>query len=203
MPRAVLVLLVTLTVPMAALWGCAGTQEPPPDLPTNPPPDDSSMAEPALPPLPAGHVWRVEVMRVMSPGMGAFLQRLDVREKLDDNGSFIGFEILRLKGDPALWKGADLKTGDVITRVNGVSVEHYKDVFKVWQSMATAPSLEVSYRRNGVARLLRLDIHDEGQDAGVPPAATTPARAWPASSAPASAAPPAAAAAPAGSASKP
>ena len=75
MPRAVLVLLVTLTVPMAALWGCAGTQEPPPDLPTNPPPDDSSMAEPALPPLPAGHVWRVEVMRVMSPGMGAFLQK--------------------------------------------------------------------------------------------------------------------------------
>lgn len=179
--RAFSILLLTLALPMATAWGCAGTQEPPPDLPSGPSTESSAVAEPALPPLPKGHVWRVEVMRVMSPGMGSFLQRLDVREKLDGDGRFIGFEILRLKGDPTFWQGSELRTGDVITSVNGVPVEHYKDVFKVWQSLATVTTLEVSYTRNGKPMFLRLEIHDEGEDAGAIRATTAAAAssAWP------------------------
>lgn len=164
--------------------GCAGTQEPAPDVPSGPTAEVSAVAEPVLPPLPKGHVWRVEVMKVMSPGMGAFLGRLDVREKLDADGNFTGFEILRLKGDPGFWQGSELRTGDVLTRVNGVSVEHYKDVFKVWQSLATATTLEVSYVRGGKPMMFRLEIHDEEGDAGAPApkAPPQPKPAWPAQS---------------------
>lgn len=184
---------------MATAWGCAGTQEPPAEMPAGPSAETSAAAEPSLPPLPKGHVWRVEVMRVMSPGMGTFLQRLEVREKLEGEGNFVGFEILRLKGDPTFWQGSELRTGDVLTRVNGVSVEHYKDVFKVWQSLATATLLEVSYTRNGKPMLLRLEIHDDGEDAGTPGAAASqPKTSWPAQSSSASVSTP-----PAGSVSAP
>jgi hypothetical protein len=142
---------------------CGASPEPPAETPrpatSRPPP------EPGLPPLAAGHAWRVEVMRVMSPGMGAFLQRLEVREQLVD-GRFRGFRIMDLRGDPGFWRGTDLKPGDVVTRVNGRSIGHYKEAYKVWQSLATANLLEVEYERAGRPSVWRLVIHDEEKDGG-------------------------------------
>jgi len=99
-----------------------------------------------------------------------FLRRIDVRERLTEDGKFIGFEILRFKGEPSFWQGVDLRAGDVVLRVNGAPIGHYGQAFKVWQSLATAPSLVVTYDRAGQSRELRLEIHDEAMDAGGPPA---------------------------------
>ena len=142
--------------------------------------------DPALPPLPPGHVWRVQVMRVMSPGLGTFLQRLEVKEKLSDDAQFQGWEVIRLKGDPLFWQGVDLRPGDVILRVNGKVIGHYNEAYRVWKSLATASTIEVVYLRGSQQRELRYEIHDETPAPGtsaapVPSPTASPSQsAWPA-----------------------
>ncbi len=114
-------------------------------------------------------------MKVMSPGMGAFLQKIDVEQVLD-NGKFHGFRIVALHGDPSFWKGSGLQVGDVITTVNGQPIGHYDQAYEVWRQLATAPELVVDYERGGQPKQLRLVIHDEDEVPGgvKPPAAEAP-----------------------------
>jgi len=128
-------------------------------------------ADPELPKLPPGHVWREQVMRVMSPGLGAFLQRIEVKEKLSDDDQFQGWEVVRLKGEPQFWKGVDLRVGDVILRVNGRVIGHYNEAYKVWKQLATAPTIEIVYQRGTQQRELRSEIH---ADPGAPGSSVTP-----------------------------
>jgi hypothetical protein len=107
-------------------------------------------------------------MQVMSPGLGAFLQRVDVKEKMVD-GRFHGFQILALQGDPSFWDGVDLKVGDVVTSVNGGPIGHYDEALRVWQSLLTAPEILVAYERGAEARTLRIIVHEDDESA---PAAT-------------------------------
>lgn len=170
-------------VVVASVAGCAGTQEPPPASPESseaaPPPP------PALAPLPKGHVWRAQVMEVMSPGLGAFLQRVEVKEQLVE-GQFAGFKILALRGEPGFWEGVDLQVGDVIKTVNGESIGHYDKAYDVWRSLVTAPEILVAYDRGQEQRELRILIHDEeepgeaeGGGASPPPEVKAPAPAEP------------------------
>jgi hypothetical protein len=106
-----------------------------------------------------------------------FLRRIEVREKLTDDGKFIGFEVVRLKGDPTFWQGVDLRPNDLILRVNGQPIGHYSQAFKLWQSMATAPMLVVTFERAGQPHEYRLQIHDDSPDGGAPPA--PPVSGWP------------------------
>lgn len=137
-------------------------------------------------------------MKVMSPGMGAFLQRLDVREQMVD-GKFHGFRILELR-DPAFWKGVDLRVGDVVTSVNGQPIGHYEQAFKVWQSLAVANKIVVAYERGTEQRQLTLVIHEDNEDpatigkssAQQSPSPAANAKSSEAPKPPASAAPPAA-----------
>ena len=98
----------------------------------------------------------------MSPGLGAFLQRVDVVEKMV-NGSFHGFQLLALYGDPEFWAGSDLQVGDVVTRVNGAPIGHYEEAFRVWQSLLNAGEIVVSYERNGQPREVRIVVHEDDE----------------------------------------
>ena len=135
------------------------TAEAPPPLP-----------EPSA--LPKGHVWRYQVMEELSPGLGAFLQRLDVKEKMVD-GRFYGFQIVALTGDPDFWQGTDLRAGDVITSVNASPIGHYDEAFRVWQSLATAPQIVVAYERGTEQREIRIIIHEDDDSASKAPPADT------------------------------
>jgi type II secretory pathway component PulC len=160
---------------VAALLGiaaCGGSQQPATEPRSSG--AETVAPEPELSKLPAGHVWRVQVMRVMSPGLGAFLQRIEVKEKLSDDEQFVGWEVLRLKGDPLFWQGVDLKPGDVILRVNGRVIGHYNEAYKVWKQLATVPSIEIIFQRGDQQRELRYEIHDESAAPGAS-AAPTPA----------------------------
>jgi len=107
-------------------------------------------------------------MKVLSPGMAVFLQRLEVEKVLKD-GKFHGFRIVALHGDPAFWRPSGLQVGDVITSVNGQPIGHYDQAYAVWTQLATAEELQVAYERGGQAREFRLRIHDEDEivDGGV------------------------------------
>lgn len=143
---------------MVAGPACGGSQ-PEAETPQAPPPPPPAPEPDALP---DGHAWRYQVMEVMSPGLGAFLRRLDVKEKLVD-GRFHGFQVMQLRGDPAFWEGSDIRVGDVVTRVNGGEIRHYDQAFKIWQSLATVNEIVIAYERRGEPREFRIIVHEDDE----------------------------------------
>jgi type II secretory pathway component PulC len=126
--------------------------------------------------VPQGAIRRSSVRAVLAQGPGAFLQRVS----LDDQavftaGKFHGFRVARLN-DAEMFKGVDLKPGDVVTRVNGFPIEHPEEALQAFNSLEVASELRVEYEREGVPRQLRYAIVDD-----VPPASPAPASKAPAS----------------------
>jgi type II secretory pathway component PulC len=74
-------------------------------------------------------------------------------------GKFHGFRIGALKGKD--WQGVDLKAGDVVTRVNGFTVERPENAFEAFQSLEVASELRVDFERDGEPRSLRYAIVDD------------------------------------------
>jgi hypothetical protein len=141
-------------------------------------------AEPPEPPLPPNALRRSAVRRAVADGVGAFLQRVEIDDRpVFAAGKFHGFRIAALKGDPRFWRGVDLRPGDVVTRVNGLAIEHPEDAMQALQSLEVASELRVEYERSGEPRELRFTIVD---DDGPPPVQSASAKAAP----PASATPP-------------
>ena len=111
--------------------------------------------------LPANAIRRSSVQAVLSAGPGAFLQNIAV----DDHavflaGKFHGFRIAALHGDS--WAGIDLRPGDVVTRVNGFSIEHPEQAAEAFYSLRVASELRVEYERDGEPRELRFGIVEDG-----------------------------------------
>ena len=119
----------------------------------------------AAPPPPAGSsthaLARSAVRAAVAQGLGAFLQHVD----LDDapvlvDGKFRGFRIAVLH-DSAFWGGVDLKPGDVVTRVNGFSIERPEQAQTAFESLQVASELRVSYDRDGEPREIVYSIVDD------------------------------------------
>jgi len=72
---------------------------------------------------------------------------------------FVGFRIAELRGPR--WRGIDLKPGDVVTAVNGFSIERPEQAQQAFLSLAVASELRVDYERDGQPRTLRLAIVDD------------------------------------------
>lgn len=79
-----------------------------------------------------------------------FLQTLQVEPRLSGN-RFSGWTIVNLGPGP-LWRGGTIHVGDVVLRVNGKSVERPEEALAVWQGLAVAPELRVTFERGGTRR---------------------------------------------------
>jgi S1-C subfamily serine protease len=77
------------------------------------------------------------------------------------NGKFHGFRITALRGDPGSWQGVDLRAGDVVTLVNGRSVERPQDAFDIFHGLEVAKELRVDFERDGGPRSFALPIIDD------------------------------------------
>jgi type II secretory pathway component PulC len=159
-------------LPMALVMGLVvsgcGGQAPPPLAPTA----VGGHAAPANPrasasagPLAPNAIRRSAVQAVLSAGPGAFLQTLAI----DDHpvflqGKFHGFRIAALQGDA--WSGVDLRPGDVVTRVNGFSIEHPEQAAEAFYSLRVASELTVEYERDGEPREISFGIVDDGPSGG-------------------------------------
>ena len=142
-----------------------------------PPENPSGMGDfapppPEVAPLPPNTLRRSAVKRAVAEGVGAFLQRVEVDDRpVFVAGKFHGFRIAALRGDPRFWNGVDVRPGDVVTRVNGLAIEHPEDAMQALQSLEVASELRVDYERGGEARELRFAIvDDEGPGTPVPAA---------------------------------
>jgi S1-C subfamily serine protease len=157
------VALVTALVTVLA--GCGG-ETPAPHAPPSSTPASALGADAGAPdPKPAppgGALRRSDVSRAVAAGLGAFLARI----ALDDqparvSGRFHGFRVVALRGDPAFWRDVDLRAGDVVTRVNGMPIEHPEEALEVFRSLDVASELRVDLERDGAPRDLRFSILDD------------------------------------------
>jgi type II secretory pathway component PulC len=112
-------------------------------------------------PAPAGAIHRSEVRQAITAGLGTFLQRvtLDVDQPVFRDHKFVGFRIVSLNGPG--WSNVDLKPGDIVTTVNGFTVERPEQALQAFSSLAVASELRVDYEREGQPRSLRLAITDD------------------------------------------
>jgi len=134
----------------------------------------------ALPEVPAtgpevasDHSIRRSAVRVvLKGGLGLFLQRVALEDQpVMKDGRFHGFRIAALR-DARFWNGIDLRPGDVVVRVNGMSIEHPEDALEAFHALETATELRVFYEREGQPHELTYPIlEDEPQkrtDASAP-----------------------------------
>ena len=103
-----------------------------------------------------GTLQRADVERVIDAGLGRFLSQVAIEPALSA-GRFTGWSIVALQ-PPELWRGVDLRPGDIVTRINGMAIEREMEAYDAFQAVRQAPTLEVSYVRQGQARALRYTI---------------------------------------------
>lgn len=120
-------------------------------------------------PSTTGTLARADVERVVDAGLGRFLSHVSMEPSLS-GGKFSGWSIVTLQ-PPELWRGIDLKPGDVVTRINGMAIERDVEAYDAFQAVRQAPHLEVSYLRQGQPRTLRYTIVGPPS---LPPAAAPP-----------------------------
>jgi type II secretory pathway component PulC len=140
----------------------------------SPPPEVASANGTAAPhPPPASHttdippdaIRRSTIRSVLAEGPGAFLQKVSVDDQpVLAGGKFHGFRIAALQADS--FAGVDLKPGDVVTRIEGMPIEHPEEAIEAFHALEVASELRVDYERDGVPRMLRYRIVE---DDGPPP----------------------------------
>jgi type II secretory pathway component PulC len=164
--RAVSVLLLWAS---SLLMGCGHAQ--PPATAT---PGSNTLA--AAPPAreagaaPSDVIRRSTIRSVLAAGPGAFLQKVSVDDHpVFSAGRFHGFRITALEAES--FRGVDLQPGDVVTRIEGMPIEHPEEAIAAFDALQVASELRVDYERDGVPRMLRYRIVDDDAPAPAPPAA--------------------------------
>lgn len=141
------VFLLACGGPEAAGPQHAGTQT---EAPENVPP--------APPPLVReGTIARGELDAVLAGGLGRFLSSVLTEPHLDE-GRFVGFRLTELRSP--LFEGVDLRAGDTLLSVNGMSIERPEEAMQVWNGLRVASELTLEVMRDGETRQLRFGIED-------------------------------------------
>jgi len=158
----------------AALLVACGSNPPPPKAQKALPPPSAGAAEPSRAP---NTLYRDEVKSAVARGMGHFLQHLEVEPvtaALDAGRTkFVGYRIVALRPASA-WLRFSLGPGDVITHVNGASVEHYDYLLPVFEALPNAPELKVELLRDGEPRVLSIALVEHGRASASAAAGTAP-----------------------------
>lgn len=119
-------------------------------------PDD---APPEPPRRRQGVIARRALLEVLDAAPGRFLQRVTSEPSLR-GGRFHGWQLVSFfSGDPR-FVTVDLRPGDVVTRVNGSSLERPEQLMKVWEALRTSRELVVEVERGGQPHTLRYAIAD-------------------------------------------
>jgi membrane-associated protease RseP (regulator of RpoE activity) len=112
-----------------------------------------------LPKLREGDVARADLIAVLDAGPATLLRELDL-QAVTDSGNFSGWQIISIVSADSPASLADLQPNDVIGKINGQPIGKPDQLMAVWESLRTAPTLEVEVTRNQVAYSLFFRIVD-------------------------------------------
>jgi len=73
--------------------------------------------------------------------------------------SFEGFQIVALRPANA-WLSFDFAPGDILTHINGVSVEHYATWYNQFEALPKAEQIRVDLIRDGKPKTITVRIVD-------------------------------------------
>jgi hypothetical protein len=105
---------------------------------------------------PPGHVLRPVVDRILvQAGPVWIIQRVMREETFAKDGRFAGW---RVTGLPEEWSDIDLRPGDVVSRVNGKTLETAEDAWDAWKSVAGAREIKLAIARDGAPREVVIPI---------------------------------------------
>lgn len=105
-------------------------------------------------------VSREDVLRVVDKSPALFLSHVRTEDwPVFRKGKFYGFRIASLDKD--MFRGVDLRAGDVVVRVNGLPIEKPEDLSRTFDNLKIAKTLHVDYEREGNMRALHYEIVDD------------------------------------------
>jgi type II secretory pathway component PulC len=107
----------------------------------------------------AGSIARTALRAELVRGIGRFLQNVKTEAVLS-HGHFVGWRLLALFPKRPDVHVLGIKTGDVLTRVNGQSVERPEDFKAVWDALETAKELALEIERDGQPSTFHYSIVD-------------------------------------------
>jgi hypothetical protein len=108
-----------------------------------------------------GVIARGELVPVLEGGLGRYLQNVET-EPVFHQGAFVGFRIVSFFPGDLEYASLDLRPGDIVTHVNGRSIERPEQAVAVWEALRTASDLVVLYQRGHEELALRFRIVDVG-----------------------------------------
>ena len=104
-----------------------------------------------------GEIPRAALQAELARGVGRFLQQVRA-EPVVSRGRFMGWRLATLFPNRADVKVQALKTGDVVLRVNGQSIERPEEFVSLWNSLATADQLVLDVQRGTETTTVRYTI---------------------------------------------
>jgi hypothetical protein len=174
---------LSLAVSLALLAALGGCSEGPSAtaMPSKAPATAPAARALAAPQAPPGHVRRPEVDRVLvQQGPVWVIRRVMREETFAKDGRFAGW---RITGLPEEWRDIDLRPGDVVSRVNGKTLETAEEAWDAWKSVAGAREIKLAIARDGAPRELVIPIDGDptatvirALEQDTPPTAAQPAR---------------------------
>lgn len=148
--------LLASILPVALLFGCSSSTEPTskPKTANAAKPEPIAQPEPQTPP---DKLERSALKTVLPSGLPWILRRVWPEEVVRE-GKFIGWRLVAI---PEEWLGLDVRPDDIVTRVNGKTIETPEQLWDAWTSLATATELRVTYERMGATKEFVLPIAGE------------------------------------------
>jgi type II secretory pathway component PulC len=101
-----------------------------------------------------GEITRSELEAYLDNGPHNLLINVEVEPVIDAN-TFRGFRIALIHETAGPVTGSGLRTGDIITAVNGTNIGRPEGFMSVWESLWNASHLDVDIIRDGRAQSLR------------------------------------------------
>ncbi len=151
--------VVALSLGSATVVACGGETLPAKTSTGGPSPQTTApTTTAAVVPAKTTSLHRSQVKAGIARGLGYFLQNVTVDDYPVMKGNkFYGFKIKNINAE----LGVDLRPGDVVTRVNGMSIEHPEEADAAMRTLDKARSLRVDFERDGKPRTLELPITED------------------------------------------
>lgn len=139
----------------AFIVGCSGAQ----DQQTTPTEDDGATESPLQPDVESmtGSLSRQHLVDVLGRSAGDVLRLVELEPEAE-GGRFIGWRLASLPSTAPDW--LDLHVGDVVTAVNGMSVERPEDAQQIWEILQVASEVRIDLTRSGERHSLRIPVED-------------------------------------------